>query len=113
MPNLTNYHVVAADTKFSMNPEAVSEVAQVCNSKKDAAAQAQESSQHLFLCTMVNNLTLQYGPVIRMAQVIGVLDEAFDVVVPDFGIEKRVHIEQMPVEVRMNFNIRQMVGHRN
>lgn len=89
----------AADTKFPMTSEAVSEVAQICNSKKDAAAQAQEQSQHLFLCTMISNLTLQYGPVIRTAQVIGVLEEAYDVIVPDFGIEKRVHIEQMPVEV--------------
>lgn len=82
----------------------MSQIAQHCNAKKEAATLAQEQSQHLFLCTMINNLTLQYGPVVRTAQIIGVLDEAFDVVVPDFGIEKRVHVEQMPVEVSASFN---------
>lgn len=28
----------------------------------------------------------------------GVLDAAFDVVIPEFGIEKRVHVDKMPVE---------------
>ena len=82
-----------------MDTEGVSQVAQQCNIKKDAARLAQEQSQHLFLCVLISNLTQQYGPVVRLANVIGVLDEAFDVVVPDFGIEKRVHIDQMPIEV--------------
>ncbi|KAI9606276.1 hypothetical protein KEM48_001986 [Puccinia striiformis f. sp. tritici PST-130] len=43
----------------------------------------------------VNQHGPRYGPVIRSANVIGVLDEAFDVAVPDFGIEKRVHVDQM------------------
>jgi len=88
----------AADTRFSMDTEAVSQVAQQCNTKKEAAKLAQEQSQHLYLCVLIANLTQQYGPVRRNAKVIGVLDEAFDVLVPDFGIEKRVHIDQMPIE---------------
>ena len=44
-------------------------------------------------------MTQRYGPVIRPAKVIGVLDSAFDVLVPEFGIEKRVHVDQMPIEV--------------
>ncbi|PLW38149.1 hypothetical protein PCASD_09490 [Puccinia coronata f. sp. avenae] len=39
-----------------------------------------------------------YGPVIQSANVLGVWDEAFDVAVPDFGIEKRVHVDQMPID---------------
>ena len=31
--------------------------------------------------------------------VINVLDAAFDVLVPEFGIEKRVHVDQMPIDV--------------
>jgi protein SSD1 len=30
---------------------------------------------------------------------VGVLDAAFDVLVPEFGIEKRVHVDQMPIDV--------------
>lgn len=91
---------VAAETKLNLDTEAIAQVAQQCNAKKEAGKIAGESSQHLFLCVLIHQLTLQYGPVIRPAQVIAVLDEAFDVVVPDFGIEKRVHVDQMPIEAR-------------
>jgi protein SSD1 len=30
------------------------------------------------------------------------LDAAFDVLVPEFGIEKRVHVDQMPIDVSLN-----------
>ena len=92
-----------------MDPEAVSKVAQHCNTKKSAAKLAQESSQHLFLCTMISDLTQKYGPVMRQATVIGVLDQAFDVVVSEFGIEKRVHADQMPIEVS-RYSVSRCVG---
>lgn len=60
---------------------------------------AQEQSAHLYLCLMISDLTQRYGPVVRQAKVVGVLDAAFDVIVPEFGIEKRVHIDQIPIEV--------------
>jgi protein SSD1 len=69
-------------------------------SKRDSAKLAQEQSAHLFLCLLIADLTQRYGPVVRQAQVVGVLDAAFDVLVPEFGIEKRVHVDQMPIEVR-------------
>ena len=84
-----------------MDSEAVSKVAQHCNNKKAAAKLAQEQSQHLFLCTLIADLTQKYGPVKRQAHVIAVLDQSFDVVVQDFGIEKRVHVDQMPIEVSL------------
>lgn len=69
------------------------------NSKRDSATLAQEQSAHLFLCVLISDLTQRYGPVIRQAKVVGVLDAAFDVLVPEFGIEKRVHVDQMPIDV--------------
>ena len=48
---------------------------------------------------MISDLTQRYGPVVRQAKVVGVLDAAFDVIVPEFGIEKRVHIDQIPIDV--------------
>ena len=77
------------DVKFTLDTEAVSKVAQTCNMKKDAARLAQEQSAHLFLCVLIADLTQRYGPVVRPATVIGVLDQAFDVMIPEFGIEKR------------------------
>jgi len=86
------------EPKFTMDRDAVAKVAQQCNIKKDSAILAQEQSNHLFLCVLVADLTQRYGPVIRQAKVVGVLDAAFDVLVPEFGIEKRVHVDQMPID---------------
>ena len=68
-------------------------------SKQDSARLAQEQSTHLFLCLLIHDLTQRYGTVVRQAKVVGVLDAAFDVYVPEFGIEKRVHVDQMPIDV--------------
>ncbi|KAJ8086695.1 Translational repressor [Marasmius tenuissimus] len=87
-----------ADPKFTMDRDAVAKVAQQCNIKRDSANLAQEQSTHLYLCVLISDLTQRYGPVIRQAKVVGVLDAAFDVLVPEFGIEKRVHVDQMPIE---------------
>lgn len=78
--------------------EGIAKIAQQCNVKKDAAKAAQEQSQHLFLCMLIHDLTVRYGPVVRQATIIGVLDAAFDIVVPEFGIEKRVHMDQIPIQ---------------
>ncbi|BGP50054.1 Translational repressor [Rhodotorula kratochvilovae] len=86
------------DARFPLDAESVGKVAQTCNIKKDAARQAQEQSQHLFLCVLIDDLTKRYGPVVRYGTVIGVLDQAFDVLVSEFGVEKRVHVDQMPTE---------------
>ena len=67
--------------------------------KKESAKLAQEQSAHLYLCVLIADLTQRYGPVVRPAIVVGVLDAAFDVLVPEFGIEKRVHVDQMPIDV--------------
>ncbi|KAF9057619.1 hypothetical protein BJ165DRAFT_1335477 [Panaeolus papilionaceus] len=87
-----------AEAKFTMDRDAVAKVAQQCNIKRDSATLAQEQSTHLFLCVLISDLTQRYGPVIRQAKVVGVLDSAFDVLVPEFGIEKRVHVDQMPID---------------
>jgi protein SSD1 len=81
-----------------MDRDAVAKVTQQCNIKNDSAKLAQEQSTHLFLCLMISDLTTRFGPVIREAKVINVLDAAFDVYVPEFGIEKRVHVDQMPID---------------
>ena len=71
-------------------------------SKNESSKLAQEQSTHLYLCVMISDLTQRYGPVIRPATVVGVLDAAFDVMVPEFGIEKRVHVDQMPIDVSLS-----------
>ena len=87
-----------SDVKFTMDRDSVAKVAQQCNIKKDSAKLAQEQSAHLFLCLLISDLTQKYGPVVRQARVVSVLDAAFDVLIPEFGIEKRVHVDQMPID---------------
>ncbi|GAA5864874.1 hypothetical protein JCM3774_004257 [Rhodotorula dairenensis] len=87
-----------SEPRFSLDTETIQKVAATCNTKKDAARLAQEQSQHLFLCILIEDLTKRYGPVVRYGTVIGVLDQAFDVLVSEFGVEKRVHMDQIPTE---------------
>src|SRR5277367_5652172 len=72
-------------------------LAENCNFKKDAARTAQEQSIHLFLCRMLRDMTTSQGPVIRCGIVVNVQSSSFDVVIPEFGIEKRVHLDQLPL----------------
>ncbi|PWN40199.1 RNB-domain-containing protein [Ceraceosorus guamensis] len=90
--------VLQGTDKFPVDREGMAKIAQQCNVKRDAAKLAQEQSAHLFLCLLIHDLTVRYGPVVRQATVIGVLDAAFDVVVPEFGLEKRVHTDAIPLE---------------
>ncbi|GAA6019805.1 hypothetical protein JCM11491_000276 [Sporobolomyces phaffii] len=91
--------LAGGEPKFLLDTETVAKIAQVCNTKKEAARLAQEQSQHLFLCVLIADLTKRYGPVIRTATVIGVLDQAYDVLVPEFGqLEKRLRIADLPTE---------------
>ena len=62
-----------------MDRDTVAKTAQNCNLKKDGAKLAQEQSAHLFLCLLIQDLTEKYGPVVREANVVNVLDQAFDV----------------------------------
>ncbi|KIY49261.1 RNB-domain-containing protein [Fistulina hepatica ATCC 64428] len=87
-----------AEPKFVMDRDAVAKIAQQCNIKRDSATLAQEQSAHLYLCVLISDLAQKYGPVVRQAKVVNVLEAAFDVLVPEFGIEKRVHADQMPIE---------------
>jgi len=86
------------EVKFHMERDQVAKCAQQCNMKKQSAKLAEDQSTHLYLCMLIHDLTEKYGPVVREGRVTGVLDAAFDVVIPEFGIEKRVHVDKMPVD---------------
>lgn len=46
---------------------------------------------------MLKDMTASQGPVIRCGIVVNVQSSSFDVVIPEFGIEKRVHLDQLPL----------------
>ncbi|KAG0305262.1 hypothetical protein BGZ98_004394 [Dissophora globulifera] len=88
---------LTGDTKFYMTKEACQKSANHCNIKKDAAKLAQEQSSHVYLSVLLKNLTESKGRVVKDAVVVKVLDSAFDVLVPEYGLEKRVYVDQLPV----------------
>lgn len=87
-----------SDVKFHMDRDQVAKCAQQCNIKRSSARLAEDQSAHLYLCMLISDLSEKYGPVIRHARVTAVYDQAFDVVIPEFGLEKRVHVDKMPLK---------------
>ncbi|KAF9138554.1 hypothetical protein BGX30_009036 [Mortierella sp. GBA39] len=86
------------DTKFYLSKESCQKSANHCNIKKDASKLAQEQSSHVYLSVLLRNMTEASGPVIRDAVVVQVLDASFDVLVPEYGLEKRIYVDQLPLE---------------
>lgn len=68
-----------------------------CNFKKDCSKAAQEQSIHLLLCQVINDMSSTTGQILCTGVVLQVYESSFDVFLPEFGIEKRVHGDQLPL----------------
>ena len=87
------------EIEFAEDAEALSKTAEQCNVKKDSAKNAQEQSIHIELCRAVDKRRVaQDGELICEAIVICVYESAFDVLIPEYGFEKRVHCDQLPLK---------------
>ncbi|KAF9579141.1 hypothetical protein BGW38_004730, partial [Lunasporangiospora selenospora] len=82
------------EPKFFLTKEACQKTAIHCNIRKDASKSAQEQSSHVYLSVLIRNLTQSKGPVIKDAVVVQVQDASFDVLVPEYGLEKRIYVVQ-------------------
>ncbi len=70
-----------------------------CNTKKDSAQNAQEQSVHIDSCRIMDKKRLEtHGDLISDGIVICVYESAFDVLIPEWGFEKRVHCDQLPLK---------------
>lgn len=97
-------HVVHRQLKSVLNEVPYNEdldslkiTSEYCNFKKDCASQAQEQAVHLQLCKTINDMGNATGQLLTMATVLQVYESSFDVFIPEFGIEKRVHGDQLPL----------------
>lgn len=81
----------------SSDLDSLKAIADYCNFKKDCAANAQEQAIHLLLSQTINEMSEHAGQLLVMGTVIQVYESSFDVVIPQFGIEKRVHGDQLPL----------------
>ncbi|ROW08847.1 hypothetical protein VMCG_02693 [Cytospora schulzeri] len=70
-----------------------------CNTKKDSAQNAQEQSIHIEACrTMDKKRQEVNGDLVSEGIVLCVYESAFDVLIPEWGFEKRVHCDQLPLK---------------
>ncbi|KAK6199281.1 exoribonuclease complex, subunit Rrp44/Dis3 [Scheffersomyces amazonensis] len=77
--------------------EALKSTTDYCNFKKDCAANAQEQAIHLLLSRTINEMSESAGQLLCMGIVVQVYESSFDVFIPEFGVEKRVHGDQLPL----------------
>ncbi|XP_066477175.1 DIS3-like exonuclease 2 [Tiliqua scincoides] len=76
-----------------MRMEDIQKQADHCNDRKMASKRVQELSADLFFAVFVK----ECGPLESEAMVMGVLSEAFDVLVLKFGIQKRIYCNALPL----------------
>lgn len=82
IPDSTNLEHMAAELTF----------------RHDCARQAQEQSFHLQLSkSLAGEATAAGGFVLKRGIVVQVYESAFDVVIPELSVEKRVHGDQLPL----------------
>lgn len=85
-----------SDTKLP-DIDSLKAITDYCNFKKDCAANAQEQAIHLLLSQTINDISGDAGQILCMGTVIQVYESSFDVFLPEFGVEKRVHGDQLPL----------------
>lgn len=85
--------------EFSEDVETLTKTAEQCNNKKDSAHNAQEQSVHIESCRVMDKKRQEIGgDLISEGIVLCVYESAFDVLLPEFGFEKRVHCDQLPLK---------------
>lgn len=85
--------------EFSDDVETLAKTAEQCNNKKDSAHNAQEQSVHIESCRIMDKKKQEIGgELISEGIVLCVYESAFDVLIPEYGFEKRVHCDQLPLK---------------
>lgn len=85
--------------EFTEDIENLVKTAEACNTKKDSAQSAQEQSVHIESCRIMDKKRAELGgDFISEGIVICVYESAFDVLIPEYGFEKRVHCDQLPLK---------------
>ena len=85
--------------EYTEDIENLNKVAESCNTKKDSAQSAQEQSVHIESCRIMDKKRIELSSdFISEGIVICVYDSAFDVLIPEYGFEKRVHCDQLPLK---------------
>ncbi|KAK1688032.1 hypothetical protein BDP55DRAFT_658423 [Colletotrichum godetiae] len=85
--------------EYTEELESLVKTIESCNTKKDSAQNAQEQSIHIESCREMDKKRQQVnGDLITEGIVLCVYESAFDVLIPEWGFEKRVHCDQLPLK---------------
>ncbi|KAK3901120.1 hypothetical protein C8A05DRAFT_16653 [Staphylotrichum tortipilum] len=85
--------------EYNEDLENLVKTVEACNTKKDSAQNAQEQSVHIEACRVMDKKRQEVnGDLISEGIVICVYESAFDVLIPEWGFEKRVHCDQLPLK---------------
>ncbi|KAM5163267.1 DIS3-like exonuclease 2 isoform 2-T2 [Mantella aurantiaca] len=79
--------------RLKLPQEAIQKQSDHCNDRKTASKRVQELSAELFFSVFVK----ESGPLESEAMVMGVLNEAFDVLVLRYGVQKRIYCNALPL----------------
>ena len=86
---------LANDTPSRADTESIAKTAQQCTVREAAAARAAAQSAHLYLCQLLRD----EAPLVRRrAIVMSIAPHSFDVLVPSLAVEKRVHLDCLPLD---------------
>uniref|UniRef100_A0A8C5QD15 DIS3-like exonuclease 2 n=1 Tax=Leptobrachium leishanense TaxID=445787 RepID=A0A8C5QD15_9ANUR len=92
---------IGCGPQLQLPQDAVQKQAEHCNDRKTASKRVQELSAELFFSVFVK----ECGPLESEAMVMGVLNEAFDVLVLRYGVQKRIYCNALPL---LNSNFQQV-----
>ncbi|KAM9316575.1 DIS3-like exonuclease 2 [Gastrophryne carolinensis] len=84
---------IGCGPKPKLVQEAIQKQADHCNDRKTASKRVQELSAELFFSVFVK----ECGPLESEAMVMGILNEAFDVLVLKYGVQKRIYCNALPL----------------
>lgn len=79
------------------NKKMTQKIAFECNTKKDGAKNAQDNDIMIYLSRYLTMMEELNGPVYTKADVIVVSKETYEVYIPEYGLEKRIHLQDLPV----------------
>ncbi|KAJ2962612.1 hypothetical protein NQZ79_g2269 [Umbelopsis isabellina] len=87
------------EANFYLERDTIQKTSQHCNVKKEAALNARYQSSMLFLALYFNDLAKKANSNVVFADaiVVATFDGYFDVVLTQFGFEKRIHADNLPL----------------
>ena len=85
--------------EFAEDFESLVKTVESCNTKKESAQNAQDQSIHIESCRIMDKKRQEAnGDLVTEGIVLCVYESAFDILIPEWGFEKRVHCDQLPLK---------------